>query len=141
MGRRTFYSLCQGPVLVILCDFFKNLQQCNQVTQDKIHLSCKFSLLQSHLWLNSLHILFSSQEEQLDRRKEKAGSLCTSLMWDFVASNLDVLMTQLFDSSPILDSNNLHLHDSGKKKVLAEIVRHAAVKLQRKMYILNILAE
>lgn len=37
-------------------------------------------------------------------------------MWDFVASNLDASMTHLFDSSPVLDRNKLHLHDSGKKK-------------------------
>lgn len=45
-------------------------------------------------------------------------------MWDFVASNLDISMTKLFDPGPILDRNKLHLCDSGKKKqqVLREII-------------------
>lgn len=43
-------------------------------------------------------------------------SLYTSLMWDFVTTNLDVSLTQLFDSNIILDSNKFHLHSSGKRK-------------------------
>lgn len=48
-------------------------------------------------------------------RQEKAGSLYTCSVWDFVASNLNDSVTQYFDSSPIVDRNKLLLDNSGKK--------------------------
>lgn len=59
-------------------------------------------------------------------------SLCTSLKWDFVATNLDISLTQLYGSNIILNSNKFHLHSSGKRKGVIKNKTCAAVKITKK---------